>query len=72
MDMKRLEKLKKAVSNGTYAVRAEELAPKLMQYMLQASIFHETSIEASTSRLEPEGQLKAIAQPRRGARRDGR
>jgi len=64
MDMKRLEKLKKAVSNGTYAVRAEELAPKLMQYMLQAFILHETSIGGSTPRLEAEDQLKAIAQPR--------
>ena len=58
-DMKRLEKIKKTVSNGTYAVPVEELAPRLMRHMLQVSTFHETSIGDSTTRLEPEDQLKA-------------
>jgi hypothetical protein len=58
-DMKRLEKIKKTVSNGTYAVPVEELAPRLMRHMLQVSTFHGTSIGDSTTRLEPEDQLKA-------------
>jgi hypothetical protein len=39
MDMKKVEALKRAVSDGTYAVAAEDLAPKLMESMFQSTIF---------------------------------
>jgi hypothetical protein len=54
IDMKKVEALKKAVSEKTYAVPAEDLVPKLMESMFQNTIFDETSIEASISPLEAE------------------
>jgi hypothetical protein len=38
IDMKKVEALKKAVSEGTYTVPAEDLAPKLMESMFQNTI----------------------------------
>jgi Anti-sigma-28 factor, FlgM len=54
--MKKVEALKKAVSEGTYTVPAEDLAPKLMESMFQNTILDETSIGASVSALEAEDQ----------------
>jgi hypothetical protein len=56
VDMKKVEALKKAVSEGTYTVPAEDLVPKLMESMFQNTIFDETSIEASFTPLEAEDQ----------------
>jgi hypothetical protein len=56
IDMKKVEALKKAVSEGTYIVPAEDLAPKLMESMFQNIILGETLIEASVSQLEAEDQ----------------
>jgi hypothetical protein len=56
IDIKKVEALKKAVSEGTYTVPAEDLAPKLMESMFRNTILDETSIEASVSQLEAEGQ----------------
>jgi anti-sigma28 factor (negative regulator of flagellin synthesis) len=47
----KLEALKKAVSEGTYAVSVEDLAPKIMESMLQNTIIGETTNRASTSQL---------------------
>jgi hypothetical protein len=55
--MKKVEALKKAVSEGTYSVPAEDLAPKLMESMFQNSIFDEAPDRASGSRLEADDQL---------------
>jgi hypothetical protein len=54
--MKKVEALKKAVSEGTYTVPAEDLAPKLMESMFQNNILDETSIEPSVSQLTAEDQ----------------
>jgi hypothetical protein len=56
IDMKKVEALKRAVSEGTYTVPAEDLAPKLMESMFQNTILDETSIGASASQLEAEEQ----------------
>jgi anti-sigma28 factor (negative regulator of flagellin synthesis) len=45
----KLEALKKAVYQGTYAVSAEDLAPKIMESMLRNTIFGETPNRASDS-----------------------
>jgi hypothetical protein len=52
IDMKKVEALKKAVSDGTYAVPAEDLAPKLMESMFQNTILDETPNRVSGSQLE--------------------
>jgi hypothetical protein len=54
IDMKKVEALKKAVSEGTYTVPAEDLAPKLMESMFQNTIPDETPIGVSVSQLEAE------------------
>jgi hypothetical protein len=57
VDMKKVEALKKAVSDRTYAVPAEDLALKLMESMFQNAIFDEAPNTASGSRLEAEDRL---------------
>jgi Anti-sigma-28 factor, FlgM len=57
IDMKKVEALKKAVSEGTYTVAAEELAPKLMELMFRNTILDETPIGASVSQLETNDQV---------------
>jgi Anti-sigma-28 factor, FlgM len=52
IDMKKVEALKKAVSEGTYAVPAEDLAPKLMEAMFQNTILDEVPNRASGTQLE--------------------
>jgi Anti-sigma-28 factor, FlgM len=52
--MKKLEALKKALSEGTYAVSAEDLAPKIMQSMLRDTIFGN---KASGSQLAAGGRF---------------
>jgi hypothetical protein len=52
MDRQKLERLRKKVSDGTYSVRAEDVARKLVDYMLPHS--QQVPIERSTPRLEPE------------------
>jgi hypothetical protein len=37
VELEKLENLKKAVGAGTYGVRAEDIASKLIDYMLQSS-----------------------------------
>jgi hypothetical protein len=56
IDMKEVEALKKAVSDGTYTVPAEDLAPKLMQSLFQNTILDGTSIGVPVSQLEAEDQ----------------
>jgi hypothetical protein len=56
IDMKEVEALKKAVSEGTYTVPAEDLAPKLMQSLFQNTILDGTSIGVPVSQLEAEDQ----------------
>jgi hypothetical protein len=52
MDTQRLECLRKAVSDGTYSVRAEDVARKLVDYMLPHS--QQVPSERSTPWSEPE------------------
>jgi hypothetical protein len=56
IDMKKVEALKKAVSEGTYNVPAEDLAPKLMESIFQNTILDEASTAASVSQLKAEEQ----------------
>jgi hypothetical protein len=57
IDTKKVETLRKAVSDGAYAVRAEDVAPKLMQYMLRNTNLDKTSVKAFTLHLKPQDQL---------------
>ena len=57
MDMKKVEALKKAVSEGTYTVPAEDLSPKLMEAMFQNTILDEVPNRASGTQLEAEDRL---------------
>jgi hypothetical protein len=52
VDTQKLARLRKAVSDGTYSVRAEDVARKLVDYMLPHS--QQVPSERSTPRLEPE------------------
>jgi Anti-sigma-28 factor, FlgM len=57
-NMKKVEALKNALSEGTYAVPAEDLAPKLMESMFQSIIFNdEARNTASGSQLETGDQV---------------
>jgi Anti-sigma-28 factor, FlgM len=56
IDMKKVEALKKAVSEGTYTVPAEDSVPKLMESLFRNTILDETSIGVSISQLEAEDQ----------------
>jgi hypothetical protein len=56
IDMKKVEALKRAVSEGTYTVPAEDLAPKLMESLFQNFIWDESPIGVSVSQLEAEEQ----------------
>jgi hypothetical protein len=58
IDMKKVEALKKAVSEGTYAVRAEDLVPKLMESMFRNTILDEAPDMASGSRWATDEQVK--------------
>jgi Anti-sigma-28 factor, FlgM len=42
-DMKRVEALKKAISEGNYTVPAEDLAPKLLESVFRSNILDEDS-----------------------------
>jgi anti-sigma28 factor (negative regulator of flagellin synthesis) len=57
IDMKRVSALKKAVSEGTYAVPAEDLVPKLMESMFRNTILDEGPDMASGSRVETDEQV---------------
>ena len=57
IDMKKVEALKKAVSEGTYTVPAEDLAPKLMEAMFPNTILDEVPNRASGTQLEAEDRL---------------
>jgi hypothetical protein len=59
IDMKKVEALKKALSEGTYAVPAEDLAPKLMESMFRNTIFDEAPNMVSDSQLEADDQVHA-------------
>jgi hypothetical protein len=56
IDLKKVEALKKAVSERTYTVPAEDLVPKLMESLFQNTILDEDPIEVSVSQLEAEDQ----------------
>jgi hypothetical protein len=56
IDTKKVEALKKAVSEGTYTVPAGYLVPKLMESLFQNTILDETSIGVSVSQLKAEDQ----------------
>ena len=63
LNMKKVEALKKAVSEGTYTVPAEDLAPKLMESMFKNAIFDQAPNTASGSRLETGDQLNPQQPP---------
>jgi hypothetical protein len=56
-DMKKVEVLKKAVSEGIYAVPAEDLAPKLMESMFRNTILDEAPNGVFGSQLETTDQV---------------
>jgi Anti-sigma-28 factor, FlgM len=56
IDMKKVEALKKAVSEGTYTVPAEDLVPKLIESLFQNTVLEETPIGVLVSQLEAEDQ----------------
>jgi hypothetical protein len=51
-DMKKVEALKKAISDGNYTVPAEDLVPKLMESVFRNTILDEAPNWASGSQLE--------------------
>jgi hypothetical protein len=57
IDLKKVEALKKAVSEGTYTVPAEDLAPKLMESMFLNIILDEAPNRALVTRLVSDDQL---------------
>jgi anti-sigma28 factor (negative regulator of flagellin synthesis) len=57
IDLKKVEALKKAVYEGTYAVAAEDLVPKLMESMFRNTILDEVPDMASGSQLETNDQV---------------
>jgi hypothetical protein len=58
-DMKKVEALKKAVSEGTYTVPAEDLAPKLLESMFRNTILDDAPNGASGSQLEADDHVNA-------------
>jgi hypothetical protein len=56
IDMKKVEALKKAVSEGTYTVPAEDLVPKLIESLFKNTVLDETPIGVLVSQLEAEDQ----------------
>jgi hypothetical protein len=56
-DMRKVEALKQAVSEGTYTVPPEDLAPKLMESMFRNTIFDEAPNMASGSQLEADDRV---------------
>jgi flagellar biosynthesis anti-sigma factor FlgM len=56
-DMKKVEALKRAVSEGNYTVHAEDLAPKLMESMFRNTILDEAPNRASGSQLEADDRV---------------
>jgi hypothetical protein len=61
VNLKKLENLKDAVSNGTYAVRAEDLAPKLVEHLFQFLLSPGAPIEDSTSLLVSEDDCGSMS-----------
>jgi hypothetical protein len=57
IDMKKVEALKKAVSEGTYTVPAEDLVAKLMESMFRSTNLDEASNGASSCQLEAAAQV---------------
>jgi hypothetical protein len=55
-DMKKVEALKRAVSEGNYVVSAEDLTPKLMESMFRNTVLDEAPNGASSSQLGTEQQ----------------
>jgi hypothetical protein len=55
--MKKLEALKEALSEGTDAVSAEDLLPRIMESMFRDTTFGETPNKASSSQLVAGGQF---------------
>jgi hypothetical protein len=53
-DTRKVEALKKAISEGNYAVPAEDLAPKLMESLFRNTILDEDPNGPSGSQLEME------------------
>jgi anti-sigma28 factor (negative regulator of flagellin synthesis) len=49
INKKKVDALKKAVSEGTYTVPAEDVVAKLMESMFRSTILHEAPNMASTS-----------------------
>jgi hypothetical protein len=64
-DMRKVEALKKAVSEGTYVVAAEDLAPKLIESVFPNTILDEASNGASTPQSVAAGRanLQQSAEP---------
>jgi hypothetical protein len=58
-DMMKVEALKKAVSEGNYAIPAEDLAPKLMESLFRNTILDEAPNGVSGSQLEADDQAAA-------------
>ena len=58
-NMKKVEALKKAVSEGNYTVPAEDLAPKLMVSMFRNTILDEAPNGASGSHVEEDDQVNS-------------
>jgi hypothetical protein len=63
VDMKELENLKNAVSNGTYTVRPEDLAPKLLEHLFQFLLSSGAPIEDSTSRFASKDDCGSMSPP---------
>jgi hypothetical protein len=55
-DTKKVEALKKLISDGDYTVPAEDLAPKLMEAMFRSTILDDAPNGASCSQLEADDQ----------------
>jgi hypothetical protein len=62
-DMERLESLRKIVSDGGYAVPAEELAAKLVDYMFQLSNSHLEMGAADGLEITPCSEVRASKTP---------
>jgi hypothetical protein len=58
-DMKKVEALKKVISDGNYTVPAEDLVPKLMESVFRNTILDEAPNGVSGSQLEADDQAAA-------------
>ena len=68
-NMKKVEALKKAVSEGNYTVPAEDLAPKLVVSMFRNTILDEDPNGPSGSQLEIDDRAALVGQGARYAHR---